>query len=155
MGKSFALGAALRLLGKRAGGFATVFGQDGDGARCLYIQPWGEKYLFEPERIAARETAGAWKADTETFDKFGVQCLRRASESAEIIVMDELGFLEKDAELFRKAVLETLKAGIPVLGVIRQGMPGWTGQAAGQGRVIEVTEDNRDKIPEMISEMLK
>ncbi|MBP5166432.1 MAG: hypothetical protein ILP09_04155, partial [Oscillospiraceae bacterium] len=52
VGKSFALRAAVSLLGLRAKGFVTVFRQT-ETERALYIQPWGEEPLYIPERLAA------------------------------------------------------------------------------------------------------
>ena len=72
-------------------------------------------------------------------------------------VMDECGRLERDALAFQRAVLEKLEGDTPVLGVVREGFPGWTKSIASHPNVelITVTEDNRDALPELIRAQLR
>ena len=148
VGKSFALRAAVELLGLRAKGFATVFYRT-ETERALYIRPWDE----EPLAAVMREDGPV--GNTDVFDGFGSLCLRNALRDGELIIMDELGFLEKDAAEFRKAVTEALLSDIPVLAVIRQGFPSWTREAAKTGTVITVDERNRDDVPQIAAEAIR
>ncbi|MCR4771871.1 MAG: nucleoside-triphosphatase [Oscillospiraceae bacterium] len=154
VGKSFALRAAVELLGLRAKGFATVFYRT-ETERALYIRPWDEEPLYVPERLAAVMREDGPVGNTDVFDGFGSLCLRNALRDGELIIMDELGFLEKDAAEFRKAVTEALLSDIPVLAVIRQGFPAWTREAAKTGTVITVDERNRDDVPQIAAEAIR
>ncbi|MBO4330762.1 MAG: hypothetical protein J5827_01655 [Oscillospiraceae bacterium] len=154
VGKSFALRAAVGLLGLKAKGFATVFAQTG-AERALYIRPWDEEPLYVPERLAAVMGEDGPRVNTDVFDRFGSLCLRGAIGDGELIIMDELGFMEKDAGEFRKAVTEALLSDKPVLGVIRQGLPAWTREAARLGTVLTVDRRNRDDIPLIAAEAIR
>ena len=72
-------------------------------------------------------------------------------------VMDECGRLERDALDFQRAILEKLEGDTPVLGVVREGFPGWTKAVAAHPNVVlvAVTEDNRDALPELIRARLR
>ena len=72
--------------------------------------------------------------------------------SCGLILMDELGFLEAEAGLFREAVLAALRGPKPVLGVVRQGLGVW-GDAP-LGEVWEVTESDREEIPARLRQRL-
>ena len=64
----------------------------------------------------------------------------------DVVVLDELGFLEKDALEFRSAVLEALRSPKPVWGVLRLGGGCWGD--ADLGRIVTVTIRNRDRLAE-------
>ena len=55
----------------------------------------------------------------EAFDNFGVRCLE--AEPDGIIVMDELGFMEQDADKFCSRVLELFDGDIPILATAKSG----------------------------------
>ena len=76
----------------------------------------------------------------------------RPDEACGLILMDELGFLEAGAAGFRKAVLDVLAGPKPVLGVVRQGLGAW--QDAPLGELWEVTEENRDAVPDRLRRRL-
>ena len=67
------------------------------------------------------------------------------------------GRLERDALDFQRAILEKLEGDTPVLGVVREGFPGWTKAVAAHPNVVlvAVTEDNRDALPELIRARLR
>lgn len=160
VGKSTALASALELArsrcGLRCGGVVTTFGPwRGEEVRRLFLQPWGEEPDYSPERVCALVGGGRRRADPRVFDTLGVRFLRQAAEDpgVELIVLDELGFLEREADAFRAAVLEVLRGPKSVLGVVRQGLGVW--QDAPLGRVLTVTEENRAALPEEIAGLLQ
>lgn len=59
------------------------------------------------------------KGFPEVFDRVGKR-LAEDTSGCHLILMDELGFMENEAELFQEAVIETLKSGVPVLGVVKR-----------------------------------
>lgn len=152
------------------GGFRTVFGPEGSG-RILYMvrigpgrfSPDARNDPYDPEilsrasekTIVAESCGDIMAGKPEAFDSFSGTVFRNAG-SCRLILMDELGFLEKDAGIFRKDVFDILDGNVPVVGVIRQGFPGWTKEITGRGnvRILTVTPENRDNIPEMIMKIL-
>ena len=86
-------------------------------------------HMLSPRQTAAdccRENRVAQKdlsrpgplAFSQAFDRVGGGLLARSS-GCDVILMDELGFLESRAYGFQKAVLEALEGETPVLGVIK------------------------------------
>lgn len=148
VGKSTALRKALAASEKRFGGVMTRFDVR-HGERKLYLLPYSLSEAL-PESIpdcavCARMGAEGRRADPAVFDTLGVELLRKAMADADVIVIDELGFLEESAEGFRNAVSAALRGSKPVLGVVREGLGAWS--EAPLGEVIEVTAGNRDAVP--------
>jgi nucleoside-triphosphatase len=88
------------------------------------------------------------------FNNLGVRILRDARESS-LIVMDELGFMESEALAFREEVLRLLDGDAPVLGVLKSKHTPFLDQVRVHTavKIIEVTEKNRDEIPQMLTEI--
>ncbi|MGP3778527.1 nucleoside-triphosphatase [Halanaerobium saccharolyticum] len=75
------------------------------------------KLLRYPKIFAYREnTEAKFTLKAEVFDNLGVELLR---ESAELIVMDELGRFELEADKFQKEVFSLLASEKIVIGVIK------------------------------------
>ena len=84
----------------------------------------------------------------EVFDSFGVMILSDA-EDCDLILMDEIGKMERKALIFTKRVLELLDGDVPVLGVLRkEGSTPLQEQIRNHKnvRLIEVTKENRNRI---------
>lgn len=146
-GKSTVIDSVLARIPLTVGGFRTGFGPDrASGGRALYLwDAWGEPARDE-EHTIARFQAGVPSPLPERFDALGVDCLARP---AELIIMDECGRLERDALRFQATILEKLDGDTPILGTVRQGLPGWT-KAIGlhpKVAILEVTMENRDELP--------
>ncbi len=111
--------------------------------RFLYMCPAGGD--GERLNVAAGDMQGM-QVIPGAFDRVGPKLLQNRGQ---ILVLDELGYLEKDERLFQDAVFQALDGDGPVLGVLREGFPGWTAQIAARPdvEVLTVTEENRDEIP--------
>ncbi|MCL1835425.1 MAG: nucleoside-triphosphatase [Oscillospiraceae bacterium] len=121
VGKSTIIRRYLSLTGLSADGFMTYWEPGGDGTRNLYLSRFdcdarpAERYL-----LARDEGLGRVKTDNinAAFDRHGADILR-ASGKRDVIIMDELGKLESDAQDFQRAVMQLLDSDTPVLGVIK------------------------------------
>lgn len=84
-------------------------------------------------------------ADPRRFDQLGCQALAAAA-GCELLVMDELGPHEAEAEAFRQAVLAALDGPAPICGVLQQADSAFLDAVAAHPRVrvVTVTEENRD-----------
>lgn len=153
IGKSTALKRLIDLCPGRVRGFATVFCDRSALPKELYIQPWGEKAVFSSDRLAARLYGDRKEVYPEVFDSIGSELIRTAN-GADAIIMDELGFLERDAEEFRLSVRDALLGETPVIGVIRADMSEDEGWAAQLAHVLTVTYENRDSIHLAAARML-
>lgn len=83
------------------------------------------------------------------FEEIGAAALLAAKESgAPLILMDELGKLEREAHRFRAAVLACLSGGKPVLGVLQKGEYPLEQaiRTRGDARILTVTPENREAL---------
>lgn len=98
---------------------------------------------------------GKYRVCLEDLEKVGVRAIARACEIADLIVVDEVGPMELYSEAFRKAVLAALESGKILLGTIHWRVKtSFTNMIRGRGdtEIINVTYDNRDKLPRTIVE---
>jgi len=136
----------------RLGGFWTVraMGVYDDRMTVHLLRP-GE--LPTEENLLFFCKSGDRTGVAERFDRLGCAALAN-SEDAELILMDELGPHEMEAELFRKAVLETLDGDIPVWGVLQKAESPFLAAIAERPDVelVTVTEENRDELVRILTE---
>jgi nucleoside-triphosphatase len=138
----------------RLGGFFTWRGGAEDPH--IYMRPACKEREREIYRLAFYDASkGGLSCDPPVFEQTGTRLLS-ANAGAELIIMDELGFLESAAPAFRQAVLATLAGTIPVLGVLRQGDIPWHREIKDCPRVrlYEVNEENREALPLELAEYL-
>ncbi len=160
-GKSTVLEQVLERLDRTVGGFRT--GSD-VGAHLLEQERWiclwdaaGDPIYDRTHRVA-HIAPQARQGFPARFDALGCDALRRARENhAQLIVMDECGFLEKDAAAFQSEVLRTLDGDTPVLGIVRLRSRGWTDAIRNHPKVtlITVTEENRDTLAEQVLNLIQ
>lgn len=118
-----------------------------DGSSEIYIMP-AQNISFSPQFIVAtRNKNGQFQTFPEIFDKEGSAILRESKEG-EMILMDELGYMEKDAHLFQQAVLDALNGSTPVLGVIKPMRTIFLDAVRNHPNVhiLEITKKNRNTI---------
>lgn len=157
VGKSTIIKKVIDALDIRPGGFKTSWGAARpDGTADLFLLGMDE--TPSSNKIAARRL-GSGRGVTafpEVFDTVGPRLFDEASHSS-LIIMDELGFIEKNAMAFQNAVLSTLDGSIPVLGVVRNMQTPFldTVRAHPNVDVIFVTEKNRDDIFLQILDLFK
>ncbi len=154
VGKSTVIRRTLeKLYIKQPVGFTTSlrpFGPLSD--KQLYLTP---PYLEQPNdcfAVAQKTTEGTF-VNQERFDELGEKYLSDAKEKGILILMDELGWMEQNAHGFQRAVLKTLAGDKPVLGVVQKRQNPWTNaiRAHPNVRVITVTQENRDYLPDIIA----
>lgn len=146
VGKSTLLWKLLKKSGLRPGGLETGFGPwRAEETRRLFLYPYGAPDYGE-DAVCARMGPGGKTAYPEVFDRRGAALVRAAVKdpAADVVVLDELGFLETEAKEFRAAVLEALHGPKPVWGVLRLGGGCWGD--ADLGRIVTVTVENRDAL---------
>ncbi len=155
-GKSTVINRVLAGYSGRVGGFRTGFGPGRESVRrSLYLWPaWDEPRYDEAHTVARFDEGGAVPLPRR-FSALGSPTL--CGVDTELIIMDECGRLEEGALPFQSAILRALDCETPVLGVVRQGFPGWTRDIATHPGVtlITVTEESRDALPDAILARLR
>ena len=158
-GKSTVMEKVLAALNVTVGGFRSGSGPDRhESDRWLYLWDAAGEPVYDETHRVAHITPENRQSFPEQFNALGCAALRHAADSdADLILMDECGFLERDAAEFQTEVLRTLDGDIPVFGVVRLRSSGWTDAIRNHPKVslITVTEENRDELPEQITPLLQ
>ena len=134
--------------------FGSVYIVRGDKSLSTGAYGTGGRGAFygDENRVGIRGNNGP-SGFPEVFDRFGVMTLADA-ENCDLILMDEIGKMERNALVFTKRILELLDGNVPILGVLRkEGNTPLQEQIRNHPNVclIEVTADNRDQLePELI-----
>ena len=137
------------------GGFFTWNGGKTDPH--VYMRPARSGRENEICRLASYDAAkGGLISNISAFDVDGARLLME-SKDADLIIMDELGFLESGAEAFKQAVLDTLNGSTPILGVLRLGGVPWHEEIKRSLSVtiFEVDEKTRETLPQELALSLK
>lgn len=150
-----------RLLEKYEGpvyGFRTASGTSmRKGFRSFFIFPAGSDERIESEENHIGDGNGKGPvAYPEVFNNYGVRCLQ--AEPDGIIVMDELGFMEKDADRFCARVLELFDGDIPILATAKSGHDiEFLNKLLDHPNadVYYIDVNNRDELYETISSLIK
>ncbi len=126
----------------------------------LYVIDWmtKEKGVLAATDIQSKFMVGKYGIDLEVLQKIGVQALVNACESADIIVIDEVGKIEVESEKFRDAVKEALKAEKPMLLTLHKKSRNPLLQDIRRRddvRILEVTPINRNLLPYKIMKLMK
>ena len=91
---------------------------DDEGLFPIYIHPAAcpeARRQYGPENLIGRCDSRRSVRCTPAFDDWGPRLL----EGPGLLLMDELGFLERDAHRFQEAVLAALKGDQPVLAAVK------------------------------------
>lgn len=143
----------IRKEGLRIGGFCTYMGINND--LDIYINYLNQdKIYLSDNKVAYRTLQGATPI-FQVFDTLGVRIL--SENNNDVIVMDELGFLETNAELFKSKVLSLLDGVKPIIGVVKEREIPWLDKVKyhPQVELITVSKVNRDSLPEIILNKIK
>jgi len=142
-------------------GFVTKMAGPGpDGFRPVYIHPAGqaaEARVFTAENCVGVCDSRTHRPCREVFDGLGVRYIEAARPDG-ILVMDELGFFEAQAESFTAAVLTALRGDIPILAAVKSRTDVAflnAVRAAPKAEVFYITPENREELYERLLPSIK
>lgn len=120
-GKSSLIAKLLSAAEVNVGGFVTKRESvaDENGFYPIYIHPAAQardKWQYGKENLLGICDSHSSVCHREVFDTLGVQQLQSGGD---VILMDELGFLENEALAFQKAVLDALDGDTPVIAAVK------------------------------------
>ena len=158
IGKSTVILRTLEMLLPRRplvlGGFFTWNGGKNDPH--VYMKPARSGQEHEIFRLASYDAVkGGLIGNIRAFDVDGVRLLNE-SRGSDLIIIDELGFLESSAGVFKQAVLDTLEGNAPVFGVLRLGDVPWHRSIRRNPSVtiFDVDESTREALPRELAARL-
>lgn len=102
-------------------GFQTKRVAGSDGINRIYMFPAGPDQTGDilPDARYIGSTCGHVRdVRSETFDTYGTMLIQSARSDG-LLIMDEIGHMEKDSPLFLQAVFKALDGNIPVLASVR------------------------------------
>jgi len=144
-------------------------GVEVDGFYSVEVKDKGERKGFSFVDIKTGDTVqlasisgdgirfGRYRVKVKNIDQFVPKVIQRAIEYSKIIILDEIGPMELFSNSFKKAVEDLLKTDKVIIAVVHRSfshdlMKEVLKSAKAK---IEVTESNRDAIPEQLFQMLK
>jgi len=150
VGKTTIVKQVVAALGQRAGGFYTeeIRGPGGrKGFRLVTLD--GHEAVMAHVDIRSRHRVGRYGVDVATLDSVGVAAIRRAVESRDVVVVDEIGKMELFSGEFQGAVIKAVSSRKIVLATVMQKEHAWARalKAMPQVTVWEITQANRDEMP--------
>ena len=154
-GKSTALRATLDLLpGANAKGLQTYYSEPrGSEVKRLYLRAFGDA---AQGTFLAELPGGDPSRIVPVFEREGCALLAQAQHGAQLIVIDEIGRLEREAEAYHEALRRCIEGDVPMLCAIRKLKAPWADWIRSHPRVelLEVHDGNRDGIPHLAAERL-
>ena len=158
VGKSTIINKVLNTLNVPYKGFRTYGAEcKEDGSSVVYISPADN--LDDKTVAAYRGGNGHSKMDInkDAFEVKGVEILKKSLNSdVNLILMDEIGFIESHFEGFKNAIREVLNSNKTILGVVRNKDTDFLNEVRNHESVtvIVVNKENRDQLPDIITDML-
>ena len=155
-GKSTALRSVLDgLQGVKIKGLQTYYNEPrGSETKRLYLRAFGDT---AQGTFLAELPGGDLSRIASVFNEEGSVLLESARDQADLIVIDEIGRLEREAFAYHEALRRCIEGDVPMLCAIRKLKAPWADWIRNHPRVrlIEVTTENRDRIPQEILDLLR
>ena len=123
VGKTTLVKKVLETTVRKTGGYYTQLykgSSETEDKHCpVYIAPIGKEIIPDEDHCVSPIIEGRRTVNPEAFDKFGVEYLT-VSDKDTLIIMDEVGFLERKAEKFKAKIFEVLASENPVLIMVKE-----------------------------------
>jgi nucleoside-triphosphatase len=156
IGKTTAIRRVVARLGREAGGFYTQEIRAGGSRQGFQIVTLdGRAGILAHVDMQGPPRVGRYGVNLAALEAVGAASIRAAVERGVLVVIDEIGPMELHSESFRRAVLDALASGAPLLGTIVQrphpfadrikARPGVT--------VLPLTRANRDAVVEQVLDL--
>jgi len=148
VGKTTIIRKFLAQSGLSADGFVTYWEPDRDGGESLFLSPYSpDLHAVEKHLITHRNDGQSLRGANlgHIFDTQGARILD-SSGKLDIIIMDELGFLETQSTVFQNAVLRHISGKVPILGAIKPESTAFLDKIRAYCNVTirEITAENRE-----------
>ena len=120
------------------------------------LEDYFDKAYFDKERVFAfrKDPYQKFTVREEVFNNYGVSLLEK---EADLIIMDELGRFELNAEQFQKKVFNLLDSEQTIFGIIKAESNSFLDKIRERNdiKIFWVTEENRDKVYQKVYKLVK
>jgi len=112
----------------------------------------GREKVFAHTEMNSPDVFDIYRFDLSVFETLGVDALQHALALAELIVMDEIGEMEKNATEFKRMITACLDSPCYILGAFQKRSAWFIDLISKRSDtdLIQVTETNRSQIPDLI-----
>ncbi|MCD1293408.1 AAA family ATPase [Methanocella sp. CWC-04] len=157
IGKTTAIISAIRSLDTDPGGFYTEemrTGRERKGFEIVSLS--NERKVLALKGLKSGHRVGPYGLDMGVMDTFAVDLIKDAMKNKTLIMIDEIGRMELMSENFKDIVIKALDSDKPVMGVIMKKDNEFSKEIKNREDtiIIEVTEANRDKIPDTLKTLV-
>lgn len=152
VGKTTLLNKIIKRLNYSVGGFQTcrnIYNDNGNIKREFFIKSLiNDSHKYKIATITSFEDKFNVEPYTEAFETIANTIIRESIKNCDVIVLDELGFLESNAFDFQSAVFEALNSCKLTIGVIKPRSNPFLDKIRNIDNIhiFEVTKDNRDEL---------
>ena len=158
MGKTTLVKKILENLSCNIGGFYTHEMLENGRRTGFYITDFdGNQMVMASERSNSPYRVNKYGVNIGAFEKIGIPAMEGALQSADLIVIDEIGRMEMFSSKFCGKLREVFDSNKPLLATIKKVDCELTKELKQRKDVIifEVTANNRDKISDEITEEIE
>jgi len=115
----------------------------------------GKRSLLAHLKTKSPYRVGRYGVDIDTFEAIGVESIRKAISTNDIIIIDEIGRMELFSRKFREVVLQALKTG-RVVATIKKGRGDFIDKIKSRKdvRVLEVNLENRETLSSKLTKIV-
>lgn len=155
IGKSTIVKRVIKMLDNSIGGYLTSRNFVGDEMVFTVLSLYDRTSNFDIAKI--NRSKSTKKIYLNIFREDLIEVLDKSLDSRDLIVLDELGFMEENVTLFKEEVMKLLDSPTPVLGVLKKQNTPFLNEIRSRDDIslIEVDEDNRDSLDEELIHLLK
>ena len=146
-----------RLADKCAGFYTEEILQENQRAGFKLITCSKGNCVLAHKEIRGHYHVGKYGVDLECVEGYGVPSIKKGIKAEKIIIIDEIGKMEILSRSFKLAVLDALDSQCPVIGTMLFKRHPFHDKirARKDVEIIEVTEENRDKLPDIVIQKLQ
>ncbi len=117
----------------------------------------GESAVFANQEIESKVMVGKIGVDLEIFEEVGIAAIRQACEECDVVVIDEIGRIEVESQLFVDTVKWALELNKPMILTLHKKSRNPLLQDIRRRddvRILEVTPTNRNLLPYKIVRLM-
>lgn len=154
VGKSTVINSVIQSLpGWRINGFRTIPIYEGTQRTGFSFESLdGSQERFAHIDLNTLDKYDIYHYDLSVFEDFGVRTLKQARKESDLIIMDEIGAMERAATKFQSAIKQCLDSPILVIGAFQKRARWFQDfvQSREDTKIFMVDERNRDTVSESI-----
>ena len=157
IGKTTIIRSLISKLADRCAGFYTEeILQESQRAGFKLITCGKSNCVLAHKEIKGHYHVGKYGVNLDCVEGYGVPSIKKGIKAQKVIIIDEIGKMEILSRPFKLAVLDALDSKCPVIAtMLFKRHPFYDKiRARKDVEIIEVTEENRDRLPEIVIQKL-